>query len=147
MRRGHHQILIRLAVTAALCAGVLWLSSCSNRSDRQIRDQAQRATEQARVQAQKAAAEARAAAANATREANDVAQGVRQGMHNGRPRPGPVNVNAASRADLASLPGISPATADRIAGNRPYRTPFDMVRKRVISQAEFNRISGDVVAQ
>jgi DNA uptake protein ComE-like DNA-binding protein len=147
MDRGHSGMLIRLAATAGLCAGVLWLSSCSNQSDRQIREQAEHATEQARAQAEKAAAEARAAAANATRQANDVAQGVRQGMHNGQPGPGPVNVNAASRADLESLPGVTPATADRIAENRPYNTPFDMVRKRVISQSEYNRISGDVVAQ
>jgi DNA uptake protein ComE-like DNA-binding protein len=146
VRRDHPGILIRLAASAALCAAVLWLGGCANQSDRQIRDQAERATEQARVQAQKAAAEAKVAAANATREANDVAQGVRDGMHNGHAA-GPVNLNAASRADLESLPGVSPATADRIAGNRPYNTPYDLVRRRVISQAEFNRISGDVVAQ
>jgi DNA uptake protein ComE-like DNA-binding protein len=145
MRRGHDGILIRLAASAVLCAALLWLGGCENHSDRQIRDQAERATEQAREQAQKAAAEAKAAAANATREANDVAQGVRDGMHNGHG--GPVNVNAASRADLESLPGVTPATADRIADNRPYSTPYDMVRKRVISQNEFNRISGAVVAQ
>jgi DNA uptake protein ComE-like DNA-binding protein len=147
MRSGQSGILIRLVVSAALCAAVLWLGGCANQSDQQIRDQAARATEQAKVQAQKAAAEARAAAANATREANDVAQGVREGVHNGRGGPGPVNVNAASRADLESLPGVSPATADRIAENRPYSTPYDMVRKRVLSQSEFNRISGNVVAQ
>jgi DNA uptake protein ComE-like DNA-binding protein len=146
MRRGHGGMLIRLAATAALCAAVLWLGGCSNRSDRQIREQAERATEQARVQAQKAAEEARAAAANATREANDVADGVRDGIHN-RNGERMVNLNDASRSDLESLPGVSPATADRIAGNRPYATPFDLVRKRVISQAEFNRISGDVVTR
>jgi DNA uptake protein ComE-like DNA-binding protein len=146
MKRGQLTILIRLAVLVPLCTAVLWLAGCENRSDRQIRDQAERATEQARQQAEKAAAEAKAAAANATREVNDVAQGVRDGIHNGRPG-GAVNVNAASRDDLLTLPGITPAAADRIASNRPYGTPFDMVRKRVISQAEFNRISGDVVAQ
>jgi DNA uptake protein ComE-like DNA-binding protein len=147
MRREQSGILIRLGAAAALCAAVLWLGGCQNQSDRQIRDQAERATEQARAQAQKAADEARVAAANATREANDVAQGVRDGIHNGHPGPGAINVNAASRADLESLPGVTPATADRIAENRPYGTPYDLVRKRVISQNEFNRISGSVVAQ
>lgn len=145
--RGHEGILIRLMAAIVLCTAVLWVGGCSERSDRQIRDQAERATEQAKVQARKAADEARAAAANATRQANDVAQGVRDGMHNGHDGPGVVNVNAASRADLESLPGVSPATADRIAENRPYNTPYDLVRKRVISQAEFNRISGSVVAR
>ena len=145
--KGHEGILIRLVAAMMLCTALLWFGGCSDRSDRQIRDQAERATEQAKVQAQKAAEEARAAAANATRQANDVAQGVRDGMHNGHDGRGVVNVNAASRADLESLPGVNPATADRIAENRPYNTPYDLVRKRVISQSEFNRISGSVVAQ
>ena len=145
--RGHEGILIRLVAAMILCTAVLWFGGCSNQSDRQIRENAERATEQAKVQARKAADEAKIAAANATREANDVAQGVREGMHNGHEDHGVVNVNAASRADLESLPGVSPATADRIAQNRPYSTPYDMVRKRVISQSEFNRISGNVVAQ
>lgn len=146
MRRGHDGILIRVAATAALCAAVLWLGGCANQSDQQIRDRAEHATEQAKVQAQKAAADARVAAANATREANDVAAGVRDGMHSGH-GDHVVNVNAASRADLETLPGVSPATANRIAENRPYNTPYDLVRKRVISQNEYNRISGAVVAQ
>ncbi|MGC2637319.1 MAG: helix-hairpin-helix domain-containing protein [Acidobacteriaceae bacterium] len=137
---------IRLAAVAVLCTALLWMASCAGKSDRQIQQQAQQATEQAKVEARKAEAEAKIAAANATREANDVATGVRAGLHdrNGAPV---VNVNAASRADLEGLPGITPVTARRIEQNRPYGTPYDMVRKRVISEAEYNRISGDVVAR
>ena len=139
-------LIIRLAVTVALCTALLWMASCADKSDRQIQAQAQQATERAKVEADKAAAEAKIAAANATREANDVAAGVRAGLHN-RNGAHAVNLNDASRADLESLPGVTPATARRIADNRPYNTPYDLVRKRVVSQSEFDRISGDVVAQ
>lgn len=137
---------IRLAAVAALCTALLWMASCAGRSDRQIQQQAQEATEQAKVEARKAAEEAKIAAANATREANDVAKGVRAGLHdrNGAPV---IDVNAASRADLERLPGVTPVTARRIEENRPYGDPHDLVRKRVISEAEYDRISGEVVAR
>jgi DNA uptake protein ComE-like DNA-binding protein len=137
---------IRLALTAVLCTALLWMASCAGRSDRQIQQQAQQATEQAKVEARKAAAEAKVAAANATREANDVAKGVRAGLHDRDGAP-VVDVNAASRADLERLPGVTPVTARRIEENRPYGAPYDLVRKRVISDAEYNRISGEVVAR
>ena len=147
MRRAtESNLVIRLAATVGLCAALLWMASCAGKSDRQIQQQAQQATERARAEADKAAAEARVAAANATREANDVAAGVRAGLHNGNGARA-VNVNSATRADLETLPGITPVAARRIAENRPYSTPYDLVRKRVLSQSEYNRIAGDVVAR
>lgn len=143
-KEGHFGI--RLAATVGLCAAVLWMASCSNQSDQQIQQQAQQSTERARAEAQKAAAEARVAAANATREANDVAAGVRAGLH-AKPGAEVINVNSASRATLETLPGVTPATARRIADARPYNDPYDLVRKRVVSEAEYNRISGQVVAR
>lgn len=137
---------IRLAATVGLCAAVLWMASCSNQSDQSIQQQAQQSTEKARADAQKAAAEARVAAANATREANDVAAGIRAGLHN-KPGATVVNVNSASRSTLETLPGVTPATARRIADARPYNDTYDLVRKRVVSEAEYNRISGQVVAR
>ncbi|HTX42638.1 MAG TPA: helix-hairpin-helix domain-containing protein [Acidobacteriaceae bacterium] len=138
-------IMIRIAATMGLCVALLWVVSCSPRreSDQQIRRQAQQATEQAKVAAQKAAVDARIAAANAERDANDVAQGVKAGLHNGS---GPVDVNSASRASLESLPGVTPAMARRIEDDRPYSSPHDMVHKGAISEAEYDRLAGDVTA-
>lgn len=147
-RRGLLDLMIRIAATMGLCVALLWMVSCSQRqeSDQQLRQQAQEATERAKVDAQKAAADARIAAANAERDANDVAQGVKAGLHNGHGA-GVVDVNSASRASLESLPGVTPAVARRIANNRPYSSPHDMVRKGAITQAEYDRIAGDVTAQ
>lgn len=144
-RTSEGNFVIRLAATVGLCAALLWMASCAGKSDRQIQQQAQQATERAKVQADKAAAEAKIAAANATREVNDVARGVRAGLHN-RNGAGTLNVNAASQSDLETLPGITANAARRIAANRPYSTPYDLVRKRVVSQSEYDRISDDVVA-
>lgn len=142
------QLTIRVVATLGLCTALFWVTSCSNgrESDQQIQQQAQEATEQAKIAAKKAADEAKIAAANATREANDVAAGVRAGLHNGHGND-VVNVNSASRADLETLPGVTPATARRIEADRPYSSTRDLVRKRVISQAEYDRIAERVVTQ
>jgi DNA uptake protein ComE-like DNA-binding protein len=147
MRRSMYgNLTIRLLACLALCAALMWMASCAHESDQQIQRQAQEATERAKVEAQKAAAQAKVAAANASRTAKDVAKGVRAGLHNkdGRTM---VDVNSASRADLETLPGIGAETARRIENNRPYHSPHDLVRKRVISQSEYDRIADDVVAQ
>lgn len=143
------EMIVRVAATLGLCVALFWVASCSPRpeSDQQIQHQAQEATEQAKIAAQKAAADAKVAAANAAREAHDVAKGVRAGLHNGRNGGSLVNVNSASRVDLESLPGVTPATARRIAENRPYDTPHDLVRKGVVSQAEYDRIADQVATQ
>lgn len=149
-RRGLLDLMIRIAATMGLCVALLWMVSCSPRqeSDQQLRQQAQQATERAKVAAQKAAVDARIAAANAERDANDVAQGVKAGLHNGKGAgAGTVDVNSASRASLESLPGVTPAVARRIANDRPYSSPHDMVRKGAITEAEYGRIAGNVTAQ
>lgn len=146
-RRTEANLMTRLAVTLGVCMALLWMAGCTpHESDEQIRQQAQQATERARVEAQKAAAEAKVAAANAAREAHDVASGVKAGMRNGH-HGHAVDINSASRTDLETLPGITPSTARLIVAHRPYDTPHDLVRKRVVSEAEYDRIAGDVVAQ
>lgn len=141
--------VVRVVATLGLCMALFWVASCSSQpeSDQQIQHQAQEATEQAKVAARKAAAEAKVAAANAAREAHDVAKGVRAGLHNGKNGRNMVNVNSATRVDLESLPGVTPATARRIAENRPYDTPHDLVRKGAVSQSEYDRIADDVATQ
>lgn len=141
----YYELLLRLLTCLVLCAALLWMASCANESDRQIQQQAQQATEKAKVEAQKAAAQAKVAAANASREANDVAKGVRAGLHN-KDGDRVLDVNSASREDLETLPGVNATTARRIEDHRPYDSRRDLVRKRVISQSEYDRIADDIVA-
>ena len=141
-------VTMRVVTAVGVCTALFWVVSCnrngSPESDRQIQQQAQQATEKAKAAAQQAAADARVAAANAEREANDVAAGVKSGLHNGR---GAIDLNSASRSDLETLPGVTATTARRIEANRPYATPHDLVRKGVVSEAEYSRIAGDVVTR
>jgi DNA uptake protein ComE-like DNA-binding protein len=137
-------------VTFVSCLALLWLAACSNRhqSDQQIKQQAAQTTEQVREQAKQAAADAKIAAANAERKADDIAAGIKEGMNskassNGS---GSVDINSASEARLTTLPGITAARARRIINNRPYKAPHDLVSKGVLTRAEYNRISGQIVA-
>ena len=138
------------ALALALC--IAWLAGCNNnntpQSDQQLKDQAARTTEQVKQGAQQAAADAKVAAANAERKVDDIAAGVKEGMHSDtKPSPGAIDVNSATAAQLESLPGISGARAHRIIDNRPYSSPHDLVSKGVVSEAEYSRISGKIVAE
>lgn len=83
------------------------------------------------------------ATAAAKRDAGAIARGVAEGLA----RKGPVNVNTASDAELTKLPGVTPQMAGAIVAKRPYATTKDLVRKRVMSAAEYDRVKGQIVAQ
>lgn len=61
-------------------------------------------------------------------------------MHRGDDDRGRVELNSAGRKRLRALPGISDDEADRIVANRPYDNRRDLVRKRIISEDEFERV-------
>jgi competence protein ComEA len=51
-----------------------------------------------------------------------------------------VDLNRAGTEDLARLPGISPALAERIVRHRPYRKLDDVVSRKVLGKKQFARI-------
>ena len=51
-----------------------------------------------------------------------------------------VDLNRAGTEDLARLPGISSALAERIAKHRPYRKLDDVVTRKVLGKKQFARI-------
>jgi competence protein ComEA len=57
----------------------------------------------------------------------------------------PVDVNRASVDELASLPGIGPALAARIAAARPFAVVDDVVRVRGIGPKTLARIRGRLI--
>lgn len=141
------ELMIRVAATLGLCVALIWMVSCSTQeSNQQLQQQAQHATIQAKIEARKAAADARVAAKQAARDTRAIAAGVRQGL---RTPTGPhhaVNVNSATREQLETLPGIGVTTARRIQEHRPYAHARDLVRKGVVSDAEYRRIAADITA-
>jgi len=128
---------------------LLWFAGCTSRpqSDEQLKEQAAKTTEQVKQGAKQAAADAKVAAANAERKINDVAAGVKEGLKNGSPVDTSININSASAGQLETLPGITRSRAERIIKGRPYSDPQDLVSKGILTQAQLDRISGQITAK
>lgn len=52
----------------------------------------------------------------------------------------PVSVNAASQSDLETLSGIGPTTAKKIISGRPYTSLEELVAKKAMGQALFEKL-------
>ncbi len=59
---------------------------------------------------------------------------------------GKLDINSASEDQLEKLPGIGPATAQKIVAGRPYRAKSDLVKDKIVSQSEYAKIKNDIVA-
>lgn len=57
---------------------------------------------------------------------------------------GLINVNTASENDLDTLPGVGPVTAGKIIGSRPYEKTEDLVTKKAVGNATFEKIKDKI---
>lgn len=55
-----------------------------------------------------------------------------------------ININSASPTELDTLSGVGPATAEKIISNRPYEKIEDLVSKKAVGQAVFDKIKDKI---
>ena len=59
----------------------------------------------------------------------------------------PVDINSASEKELKELPGVSDAYAEKIIKNRPYKGKDELVQKKVLPKATYDKIKDQIVAK
>ena len=84
--------------------------------------------------------------AQATAEVKNEAEAVAAGIREGWSRDKPLDLNAATKEQLLSLPGVTAAEANRVIAGRPYNQPDDLVSRHIMSQAEYDKIADRVTA-
>ena len=58
-----------------------------------------------------------------------------------------IDINTASKSDLASISGIDDATAQKIIDARPYTRKRELLTKKVLSQTTYSQIKDEIVAK
>ena len=51
-----------------------------------------------------------------------------------------ININTGSQSQLEELPGIGPSTASKIIANRPYASLNDLLNKKSVGKATYDKI-------
>ena len=122
--KSHNPHLKAVPKTLFLCVGLsLLLAGCTQqKTPDQIRQETAEATAKLKT------------------NAKAVVQGVREGLKAGQLE----DINSASKDDLLKLPGLTDEQADRIIAGRPYSTTHDLVSRRIIGEAEYNQIKGNI---
>lgn len=114
---------IRPLAFGCIIAILMSLLACwSNESPDQIRQRTARET------------------ATLKRDSKAVAEGVKDGLT----QKNTVDLNRASRSELASLPGMDDRIADRVIAERPYASTHQLVSRHVLSEDEYSRIEDRV---
>ena len=83
------------------------------------------------------------ATADVKRDAKAVAAGISEGWS----RDKQLDLNAATKDQLLSLPGVTAAEADRVIAGRPYSETGDLVTRRIMPKTEYDKIANRLTAK
>jgi competence protein ComEA len=92
---------------------------------------------------------ARCATSVAAAQQSNTTQAAPQASAKTKSAPSPearVDINHASAAELAKVPGMTPSWAGRIVRFRPYRSKQDLVERGVLPSDVYDRIKDYVIA-
>ena len=135
---------MKTLLAAALAFSLLVLSACSNQDTEKTKQEAAKATQQIKEGSKVAAVELKKDAKQAAVQGKAIAEGVKQGL---AAPDKPVNINAASKTKLQTLPGIDEETAGRIIKGRPYHTTDELGTKGAVSPDQFKAIKDKIVVR
>jgi DNA uptake protein ComE-like DNA-binding protein len=133
--------MTRLLILLIICAAFFY--ACNQDTNR-TREKSADSTAQLKEDAKKAGAQLRKGTEEARKQGTAIAEGVREGWKEGDK---PVDINAAGKDQLMTLPGIRAQAADRIIAGRPYNDKSELVSRRILAQNEYHNIQDRITAK